>query len=319
MAGLVAGIDLGGTKMLTAILDEEGRILGKHKVPTPRLSGGEDLVALIASEIEAACQEAGVLDRPGAIGVTVPGTVDLERGYLMETPNLGIWDFPLKDRLQEELGTRVIMENDVNAGMYGEFVFGAARGYRHIVAIYPGTGVGGGIIIDGRLYRGVSGSAGEIGHMKIQVEGKLCGCGQRGCLEAMASKTAIAKDLAHLALTGRAPSILEKAGTDFDKIKSGMIKKSIQAGESAVLELVERAAWYLGIGIANIVNIFNPQLVVLGGGLMGKLNKWMLPVTEKALQENAMPFLLKQVKLVAAELGDDSVALGVGVLAREAL
>src|SRR5690606_4731552 len=171
MAGYVAGIDLGGTKMLTVLLDESAKAAGKHKVSTPVLAGGDELVDLIASEIELAFADAEVdsADRKlAALGVTVPGTVDLKSGYVMQTPNLGVSNYPLREKLESKLGSRVFLENDVNAGMYGEFVAGAARGYKNIVAVYPGTGVGGGIIVDGRLYRGASGAAGEIGHMKIQ-------------------------------------------------------------------------------------------------------------------------------------------------------
>ena len=155
--------------------------------------------------------------------------------------------------------------------------------------------------------------------MKIQLEGRLCGCGQRGCLEALASKTSLAKDLVHLAGTGKAPTIFEKAGTDIANIKSGLIKKSIEAGETEVQKLVEKAAWYLGVGLGNVVNIFNPELVILGGGLVEKLQPWMFPVAESTMREFAMPSLAAKVELKVAELGDDSVARGVAALAKEAV
>lgn len=318
-----AGIDLGGTKMLTAILDEKLKIVVRHKVGTPALRGGQDLVNFIRSALDASrveLQKASGDPKAtiSALGMTIPGTVDLERGYLIDTPNLGVQNFPLKGELRKVLGIPVILENDVSAGIYGELTNGVAKGHTEVIGLYPGTGVGGGIIIGGKLYHGVSGAAGEFGHMKVQQGGRLCGCGQYGCLEAVASKTALAKDLVHLASTGRAPTILEKAGTDFTQIRSGLIRKSIENGEKAVLAQVERAAWYIGIGAGNLINAFNPELVVIGGGLSEKLWEWMKGPIKKGIDESAMPFLAKAAKVKQASLGDDSVAVGVAALAREA-
>jgi len=249
--------------------------------------------------------------------VAVPGPLDLKEGVVIDTPNIGFKNYPLRKFLQEAFNCKVSLENDVNAGVYGEFRAGVAKGFSNIVGVYPGSGVGGGMILDGRLYRGSRGSAGEVGHMRIQDGGRLCGCGRYGCLETLSSKNALARDLVALAATGKAPTIQEGAGTDFVKIRSGLIKKSIKAGEAEVIALVKRSAYYLGIGLANLVNIFDPELVVLGGGLMEKLSEDIVPVAEKSMREHAMPGMVKNVKLVVATLGDDSVITGCAWLAAE--
>jgi glucokinase len=209
------------------------------------------------------------------------------------------------------------LENDVNAGTYGELIAGAGKGYRHVIGLFPGTGLGGGLILDGRLFRGATGGAGEIGHMIIQVDGRRCGCGQYGCLEAMASRTALAKDLVALAATGGAPAIQKKAGSDFSRIKSGLIQSAWEDGEPAVVGLVDRAARHLGIGMANMVNVFNPQLIIIGGGLVEKLGAPYIQKAEQAMRDHAMARLVTIVEVKQAELGDDSTVIGAAALARE--
>ncbi len=319
MAQYFGGIDVGGTKILTIIMNEDREIVGRSKTKTPVLASGEELVQLMVGELKTALDDAKIKKNLlKSLGATFPGPVDFETGWVKDAPNLGIQSYPLQQALMDALQIPVTLENDVNAGIYGELIAGAARGYQHVVGVYPGTGIGGGIIIDGHLYRGISGGAGEVGHMKVQLEGRLCGCGQRGCLEAMASKTAIAKELVHLAMTGKAQTILEKAGSDISAIKSKHIRQSIEAGEIHVQNVVEKAAYYLGVGLANLVNIFNPQLIVLGGGLIEKLDKWILPIAQQTMRDNAMPSLVQRVEIKVAQLEDDSVALGVAALGKEA-
>ncbi len=259
------------------------------------------------------------MDEVAGAGVAVPSPIDLATGVVLETPNLGFRDFPLKARLEKALGIPVILENDVNAGTYGELRKGAAAGYRHVIGLFPGTGIGGGIIIDGKLYRGATGGAGEIGHMIIQVEGRLCGGGHYGCLESVASKTAMAKDAAMLATTGGAPVMASLAGGDISKMKSSVFAKSIEGGDTQIARVLERAARFLGVGLANCVNIFNPEAIIVGGGLVERFGDSYLSVAEKSMRENAMPSLAKVVKLLPAKLGDDAVAIGVSSLLAEAL
>ena len=304
--------------MLAAVLDEKLNHVGRAKRKTPSGAGNEETLAVIAETVQAAADNAQVAVADlSVIGIAVPGPIDREGGRIIETPNAGLSDFPLQKRLQKATGVPVVLENDVNAGVYGEFVAGAAKGCKSVVGIFPGTGVGGGIIIDGNLYRGRLGRAGEIGHMTIEVGGRLCGCGKYGCLEAVASKTAIVKDLVHLAATGEAPTIFEACGTDIKRIKSKWINKAMDAGESAVIRVVERAAWYLGIGLANCIDIFDPDILVIGGGLVEKLRDEYLSLVEKSARENAM--VPTDVPIVAAKLGDEAVVTGAAALGAAAL
>ena len=308
------GLDMGGTKMLAVVLDARFRPKGRAKTKTPPGGDHDLLLNSIASTVRRAAEDAGVqIVDIKAIGVAVPGPLNRDEGRVIEMVNVGMRDYPLRDRLQDELSVPVDLENDVNAGTYGEYIAGAAAGYRHVIGVFPGTGVGGGIVIDGRLYRGRRGRAGEIGHTTVLAGGPLCGCGHYGCLEALSSKSAIAKDLVHLAAVGLAPTILDKAGTNFKSIKSALIKKSIDAGETAVAAVVDRAAWYLGVGLANCVDIFDPDVLVIGGGLVEKLGDDYLEKVRKSTVENAM--VPVEIPIVAASLGDESVVVGAAALA----
>jgi glucokinase len=313
------GVDLGGTKLLVGLFDNALSLKTSQKVRTPGTSNGDEIRDLIISMIERTLAEAQVdASRLAGITVAVPGPINFKEGIVLDTPNIGFKDYPLRKYLLQVFKCAIALENDVNAGIYGEFKQGIAMGYQNIVGVYPGSGIGGGWILDGRLYRGANGSAGEVGHMRVQDGGRLCGCGRYGCLESVASKNALARDLVALAATGKAPSIFQSAGTDFSKIRSGVIKKSIKAGETAVLELVQRMAHFLGIGLANCVNIFDPEVVVLGGGMIEKLGEEILPIAEQSMRDHAQAHMVKSVKLLVATLGDDSVITGCAHLAKEA-
>ena len=310
----VMGFDMGGTKMLAVVLDENYEPCGQAKVRTPVGAGNKETLAAIVALIREAFDDADAKPKQlAAIGIAVPGPIDRAAGRVISMPNVDMRDYALRDELEEAIGVPVVLENDVNAGTYGEFTAGAAKGVRNVVGVFPGTGVGGGIVIDGALYRGRTGSAGEVGHMIVDAGGRRCGCGKYGCLEAVASKTAIAKDLVHLAMKGQAPTVLEKAGTDIAKIKSKLIRQAMDAGEKPVIEVVERAAWYLGVGLGSLVDIFDPDLVVVGGGLVEKLGDLYLKPVENSMREHTM--IDSDVRLVAASLGDDSVIVGSAALA----
>jgi glucokinase len=312
------GFDMGGTKMLAAILDHKFKTVETGKIRTPVGAGNKETLSTIAGLIASTTSDAGIDKKEiSAVGVAVPGPIDFKKGLVIDLPNAGMEDYKLRDKLAEELKMPVVIENDVNAGIYGEYVRGAAKGNKNVVGVFPGTGVGGGIIMNGHLYRGKHGRAGEIGHMVVAAGGPLCGCGKYGCLEAVGSKTAIAKDLVHLAMNGEAPTVLELAGTDISKIKSSVIKKSIDAGEKASLRSLERAAWYLGIGLGSCIDIFDPDLIVVGGGLVEKFGSAYLKPIEKSMRQHAMSS--KDTPIVAAELEDDAVFIGVAALAAEAL
>ncbi len=317
---MVISIDLGGTKMLSALMDDQFRVRDSIKLKTPQTTDGDEILDLMADSVRDLLKSAD-LSPADILGVSVgvPSAVNFTDGVVLSATNIGFENYPLRDRLSAATGVPVLVDNDVNAGIYGEFLRGAAAGKRNIIGLYPGTGIGGGMVLDGRLYRGAKGGAGEMGHMIIQSGGRLCGCGRYGCLETLASKTALAKDLVQLAATGKAPSILEKVGSDYTLIKSSHIKKAIDSGEEAVIDLVNRAADFLGIGMANYVNIFNPEVIVLGGGLIEKLGNSFVQRAEASMRSNAMPVLLQDVEVKIAKLGDDSVITGAALLLRDFL
>ena len=310
------GFDLGGPKMLAAVLDGDGGIVARCKTRT-RGGDNESVYRQIVETIQCALERAEIgRDRLEAVGIAVPGPIDLDRGVVLDTPNVGISNFPLVDRLSEELGCVVLLENDVNAGLWGEYVAGAAKGMRHVVGIFPGTGIGGGLILDGKLYRGKSGAAGEIGHITVQTDGRRCGCGNHGCLETVASKTAIARDLALLAMNGQSKVLAEAGATDIRIIKSGLIAKALEAGEPAVVAVVSQAARFLGIGMAAIVNTFDPEMVVIGGGLAEKLGSHITDIAVSTMRDRAMSRIVADVAVATAALGDDAVVVGAADLTR---
>ena len=316
----IIGFDLGGTKMIGSVLDSELKVVAGSRMKTDAQEGGEAVFERIVKTIAAALQEAGLeASQLACIGIASPGPLDSENGVILNTPNIGFNNFPIADRLVKEFGVPVVLENDVNAGTYGEFVQGAARGFRHVVGIFPGTGIGGGLILDGKLFRGATGNAGEIGHMIIQTDGPLCGCGQYGCVEALASRTALAKDVAALAGSGDSPYVFSKAGTNFKGYKSSVISKAIERGDKQVERVVKRSAEFLGVAMANCVNLLSPEIIVLGGGLVERLGDWYVQIAEKSMRAHTMAHLTVGVKVVQAALGDRAAIVGAVCLAREAL
>lgn len=312
------GFDLGGTKMLAVVLDGSNRILGKKKGRT-RSGGNEVVLAQIIEVTRAALDDAGVTAQEiTAMGIAVPGPIDAGKGMILEPPNLDMRNMPVSRRLEKELGISVLLENDVNAGLWGEYVAGAAAGFNHVVGIFPGTGIGGALILEGRLYRGKLGAAGEIGHITVQSDGRRCGCGNFGCLETVASRTAIARDLVVPALNGQSPILSAAGATDIKLIKSGLIARALDAGEPAVAEIVHQAASFLGIGMAAMVNTFDPELIVIGGGLVEKLGSRYLKPAEEVMRRRAMARIVVDVKVVAAALGDNATVIGAADLAERA-
>ncbi len=309
------GFDLGGTKMLAAVVADDGTIVARKKTPTD-VVGNEAILANIENLTRQAIESSGQTPADiSSMGIAVPGPIDSERGVVLQTPNVGITELPLAQRLQDKLGFPVLLENDVNAGLWGEYIAGAARGYRQVIGVFPGTGIGGGIIINGDLYRGKKGGAGEIGHIIVQSDGRRCGCGSNGCLETVASKTAIARDLAILAANGVSPVLVEAGATDIRRVKSGLIARALKANDPGVAEIVDQAAYFLGIGLASVVNLFDPEIIVLGGGLIEKIGDRMMPIAEATMRDRAMPRLVETVDLRTAALGDDAAVIGVADLA----
>jgi glucokinase len=314
----VVGLDIGGTKMMAVVFDHEFKPVARCRKRSQSNKKDEKAEDRIISVIKTAIEEAG-LKKVQGIGVGSPGPLDPDTGVIIDTPNLGWKDFPLADKLSKAFDVPVAVDNDVNMGTYGEFHFGKIKKCRNVVGVFPGTGIGGGIIINGKMLHGFSGAAGEVGHMTIEVNGPYCGCGKRGCLEAVASRIAIAEQVAALAARDDAPHIKENCGTDLSKIRSGALARAIAAGDTMVEGVVRKAAFYVGIGVANLMNALSPEAVVLGGGLVEAMEDLYLEEVKTAVKAHAMPFLRKGVRIVPARLGDDAAAMGAAMLIAEKL
>lgn len=305
------GFDLGGTKMMATVFDPRFKALGRERKKTKGHEGVKAGLERIATTIRMALEEAAVPeDRLLGIGVGCPGVLDLDRGVILEAANLGWKDARLKDFLEEEFHCPVVMANDVDAGVYGEFRFGSAKGARCVLGVFPGTGIGGGMVYEGRIFRGRRNSCLEIGHMMVNAHGDVCGCGRRGCLETEASRLAISAAAARAAYRGEAPYLLSVAGTDLSKIRSGVLADSIKNGDTAIEQIIIDAATLIGASIGSLVNLLAPDVVVLGGGLVEAMPRLFVDSVDDAARRQCMPSFSRTFKTVAAKLGDDANVLG---------
>jgi glucokinase len=315
---LILGIDLGGTKILTAVANDKGKMLSRDHSITPANEGHQAVVRSILESVSRALDQAHIDAADlSAIGLGAPGLSDPETGILFTSPNLPGWeDVPLRDIVEKELGKKVFLINDANAAAVGELHFGAGRGARNFIYITVSTGIGGGIIIDGKIYTGSTGMAGELGHMVIDDEGQQCKCGNRGCWETLASGTALAREAKNRVKAGAATSILEYADGDLEKVNAEAIHKAAQAGDNLATELIARNAYYLGVGLTNVINIFNPEAIVIGGGLSNIGDMLLEPAFEEA-GRRAFRQAYREVRFARAELGRNSGVLGAAAFALE--
>ena len=317
----VVGVDMGGTKILAAVINAKGEIVQQAKRATKPKKGPEEVIERITRCIREAIDGAEL--KPSqirAIGIGSPGPLDPETGVIIFAPNLGWSNVPLKAKLEANLSIPTFVDNDVNVGTLGEYAFGAGRGVKNLVGIFVGTGIGGGIILDGKLFHGVNKTAGEVGHMIVEAKGPRCGCGNFGCLEAVASRTAITRDLQKAILKkGKKSKLTELNGGNLDLIRSKAIARAVKHGDKPTIKVVQRAAKYLGISVASIVHFLNPEMVVLGGGVVEAMGDSLLDPIRHAAAEYALPTTMDGVQIVAATLGDNAGVIGASVLARERL
>lgn len=313
------GFDLGGTKMQATLFDSAFKPLATRRKKTKDFRGARNGLVGIIKTIEDVIAEAGIpRKRLRGIGLGCPGVLNLDRGVLIHSPNLGWRNLPLVAKLQKHFGCPVVLGNDVDVGTYGEYRFGAARGARCVLGVFVGTGVGGACIYEGKIFRARTGSCMEIGHMHLQPKGDLCGCGRHGCLETVTSRLAISAEVAEAAVRGNAPHVWELAGADLTNIRSRTLRTAIDRGDQAVLDIVTHAAKYLGVAVASLVNILGPDVVVLGGGLVEAFPDLYREQIRKAIREQSMKALAAGVRVVTAKLGDDAGVLGAAALAAEA-
>lgn len=313
----VVGVDLGGTKILVGVVDASHRILGRAKRPTPAREGAAAILAAILTGIDQALAEAGVQrGELAGVGVGSPGPLD-ENGVILHSANLDVKDFALGPDLARELGRPVLVQNDVRVGGYGEFRLGAGQGYQDIIAAFVGTGIGGCLILGGRVVRGHTDNAGEIGHIVLKAGGPRCGCGARGCLEAMASKTAIARRVAKAIRRGVPTALSGKIDPRSGRLKSRELAAAVQAGDPVAVKEVHRSAHFLGLGLGGLVNVLGPEIVIIGGGVTGALGtSWIQRIRESARRQILVD-PEEKIKIEAAALGDNAGILGAALLARE--
>ena len=305
------GFDLGGTKMLAQAYDGNFKILGKDRRKTKSAENGESGLDRVSLTIRN-CLEGGGIDpsRLAGIGIGCPGPVDMDRGIVLNPPNMGWEDVNVRKRLEAEFKCPIAVLNDVDAGVYGEYRFGAGVGARCVVGVFPGTGIGGGCVYNGEILRGRGSSCLEIGHMPILPNGPLCGCGQRGCLEAVASRTAIAAQAARAVLRGDAPALAKSVGSDVANIRSGDLAASIRDGDHAVEEIIYDAARAIGTSVAAVVNLLCPDVIVMGGGLVEAMPEIFVNFALKIARKSVMPAYRRSFTMVAAQLQDDAGATG---------
>lgn len=312
--GSAIGVDIGGTKIHAAVVGAGGRVISEHRLPTD-VGGGpskvvEDIVRAVRDELDA---DLSVID---AVGVGLAGQIDPETGVVRSSPNLKWTDFPFGERLQQALGVPVVVENDVTTAAWGEWRHGAGRGIDDLLVLYAGTGVGGGIVSDGRLLAGDSGMAGEVGHMTIVAGGRQCSCPNRGCLEAYVGGWAIAERAVEAVVAnpeaGR--GLLDMArGAE---LTARLVAEAADAGDDLALELMYDTGRYLGAGLTGLIHIFNPARVILGGGVIDG-SPGLVAAAETVVRANAIPAYTDGLEVRRSELGGNAGVIGSASIALE--
>jgi glucokinase len=309
------GVDLGGTNIRAAVFDDGMNILGRSERPTKAQEGADEVIRRVAACVREALERTSVAaGEVAGVGVGAAGLTDWRTGVVVLASNLGWRDVPLKERLEQELdGLRVEVDKDTNAAALAEARLGAGREFRHFLYVTAGTGIGGGLILDGTLYRGATGGAGDIGHVVVDPDGPRCGCGDHGCVEVFSSGAGMV-DRAREMLVGS-----EEAGSSAMRVEglsTETIFEAAREGDVVAARVVETAGRALGLALADYVNINNPEAIVLGGGVVRAGRAYMDPV-ERELRQRALPALGEIVKLVPPELGDDVGVTGAALLLTE--
>jgi glucokinase len=318
------GIDLGGTKTLAAIVDvTTGEVISSERKRT-RADKGQEYVSQHVINLSTAALESAKLpvgSKIIGVGIGAAGQIDRKNGVVLDAPNLGVKDMPMADILGKQFGKPVAVGNDVEVAALGEYIYGAGQGYSTFVVIFIGTGIGGGIVQNGRLYSGLTGTAGEIGHMTIQAGGRLCPCGSRGCLEAYASRTAMTRAIMAEIHHGRDSILTEEAELQMLEgetiIRSGILASALNRGDALVKEIVTESADFLGYGLASVMNFYNPECIILGGGVIEAIDLLFEQAVHRA-RNTALANPGRKTKIIRAKLGDFSGVVGAACLGAQA-
>lgn len=312
------GVDMGGTKVLAGVFDSQLRLIGTEKVSTKSERGFAAVLERVNRVVRDAVDECDLtMKQVKGVGLGAPGAVDPGSGNVLFAPNLRWTDVPLKKELEKLLEVPVFIENDCNVCALGVFERQLKGKFKHVVGIFIGTGIGAGVILDGKLFGGFNRTAGEIGHMVIDAGSELkCGCGNKGCFEALASRTAIFKRLKDEVKRGEKTILTEMLGDDLANMRSGDLRKASRKNDKLVSKVIEEAAYFTGIAVANIINVLNPEAIVLGGGVIDALEDEMMSIITEVAKDYAMPGTSKGVQIIAAIDADNVGIVGAAVLAR---
>ncbi len=308
---LTAGVDIGGTDIKLVLLDNRGEVVAQSKIETNARRGSDQALERLMEAEKSLLASRGIKQQDlHALGIGTAGPLDIARGIVVQAPNLPGWEgTPITEILHRGLEIPIFLENDANLAAFGEHRLGAGQGSDSVICLTLGTGIGGGIIIDGEIFSGALGAGAEPGHITIDKRGALCACGNRGCLEAMASAAAVARMAVEAVKEGRGKIISELAGGSAERVDAETVHKAALKGDADAVEILEKAGRSLGVGIANMINIFAPRTVVVGGGLMKAGNFILEPAKEEALRRSLKAFT-QGVSIVPAMLGSSAGAIG---------
>jgi glucokinase len=316
----IVGVDLGGTKILAGVFTSQLKCLAREKMTTKPERGPEGVIDRIARCVQDAVDECDLsLKQVRGIGIGTPGSVDPETGKVLFAGNLGWKDVPLRKELDKRLETPVFVENDCKACTLGVFTVELKSKPGSLIGVFLGTGIGGGIILNGRPYTGHNHTAGEIGHMVLDAHGPKCTCGGRGCFEALASRSAIYRNLRQAVKDGEKTVLTEMLGPDLDGLRSGELRKAMKRGDKLVERVLHEAAEYTGLAVANLINIFNPEVVVIGGGIIESLEDEMMETIRETALDHAFAGSTRGLEIIASKLGDDAGITGAAVLVSQSL
>ena len=312
---LIVGVDVGGTNVVVGTVPEDGSAVhGFRKERTPVSDGPDAVVAQVARMVEESMAEAReAVGDPQAevsgVGIGAPGPLDRSSGIVLLTPNLGWTNFPLRDRVSEATGLPATLDNDANCAVFGEWWRGAARNANIVVGLTIGTGIGGGIVLDGTIFHGASDIAGEIGHMSIDSTGRRCGCGNYGCLEAYASGTAIAQRAIEGVQSGATSNLASYVGGDLAAVTAQVVYQAAQDGDEYALEVIGDTARFLGAGVANLINIFNPEVIVICGGVTAAGDRLFKPLRAEVNRRAFRP-AIERCQILPGEIKETAGVYG---------
>ncbi len=308
------GIDVGGTNVKIALVDGEGKIIYSNSVPTFAQMGYEYTVNNIKQAIRDLMKETNTEAKDiQGIGFDFPGQVDCKTGVVKNAPNIPGWvNVPIAQMIEEEFNIPTRIDNDVRCAALGELKFGAGRGCENFVCITVGTGIGSGLVINGKVVRGAANAAGEIGHIKLQMEdGPLCGCGDSGCLEAFASGPSIVAMAQEYLKGGKSAKFRELAGDG--EITPYIVAKAAEAGDPVAKRIFEKMGYYIGMGLTSVINLLNPEKIIIGGGV-AECGELLLDPIRRTINDRAMKVQREAVEIVPAELGNSAGVIGASML-----